>query len=278
MLDKINGEMELVFGNENWLLIFSRNLNKNMIIHIYKSLEKFEGNTLNLIVYTKGGDVNTARMIAKIIHDKFDNINVYVPYMCTSSGTILSLCAHKLYCSPISIFSPIDPHLNGVAGEAEFSISASDIKRVSSLLKDWYCITEQENLIEVLSQDISLASMSSLYTSYEEVRFIAKELISLGGGVDIDKADVIIDKLITNCYSHEYCLTSEEMASYGIKVNKKFDGMEALINVVLDYINYSEEKCYEVIYESVISTRFSTKVQFINVDSNTSSWGNLANV
>ena len=104
MLDKINGEMELVFGNENWLLIFSRNLNKNMIIHIYKSLEKFEGNTLNLIVYTKGGDVNTARMIAKIIHDKFENINVYVPYMCTSSGTILSLCAHELYCSPISIF------------------------------------------------------------------------------------------------------------------------------------------------------------------------------
>ncbi|WP_230854088.1 SDH family Clp fold serine proteinase, partial [Vibrio campbellii] len=135
--------------------------------------------------------VNTARMIAKIIHDKFENINVYVPYMCTSSGTILSLCAHELYCSPISIFSPIDPHLNGVVGEAEFSISASDIKRVSSLLKDWYCITEQENLIEVLSQDISLASMSSLYTSYEEVRFIAKELISLGGGVDIDKVDVI---------------------------------------------------------------------------------------
>ena len=51
MLDKIYGEMELVFGNENCLLIFSRNLNKNMIIHIYKSLEKFEGNTLNSLLY-----------------------------------------------------------------------------------------------------------------------------------------------------------------------------------------------------------------------------------
>ena len=76
-------------------------------------LEKGKG--LDLILHTPGGDIAATESIVKYLKKMFNNdINVYVPQVAMSAGTLIALSSQIIYMGKHSSLGPIDPQLNGI--------------------------------------------------------------------------------------------------------------------------------------------------------------------
>jgi hypothetical protein len=97
---------------------------------------------LNLMVVSAGGDTNASLRIAKILREFGQEIRFYIPSMCASAATQLSLSADKLYMSPHGFLTAIDtkvshqlnPRINPADPPAYVACDA--FRRVMDLLKD----------------------------------------------------------------------------------------------------------------------------------------------
>ncbi len=64
---------------------------------------------LSLIIHTPGGDANAVESIVEYLHAKFEYIEVIVPYLAMSGGSMISLASDKLIMGRQSQLGPIDP-------------------------------------------------------------------------------------------------------------------------------------------------------------------------
>ena len=66
---------------------------------------------LTLILHTPGGDPYAAESIVEYLHAKFDHIEVVVPYLAMSAGSMISLAGDRLLLGRQSQLGPIDPQM-----------------------------------------------------------------------------------------------------------------------------------------------------------------------
>src|SRR5215813_3628520 len=64
---------------------------------------------LALVLYTLGGDANTAWPFVAFLRGYCDELLVLVPFWAHSSGTLIALGADKIYMTRFGTLSPIDP-------------------------------------------------------------------------------------------------------------------------------------------------------------------------
>ena len=64
---------------------------------------------LVLMLHTPGGDPNAVESIVDYLHEKFDHIEVIVPYLAMSGGSMISLAGDGLMLGRQSQLGPIDP-------------------------------------------------------------------------------------------------------------------------------------------------------------------------
>ncbi|MCY4047754.1 MAG: hypothetical protein OXF42_06610 [Candidatus Dadabacteria bacterium] len=67
---------------------------------------------LTLILHTPGGDPNAVESIVEYLHGNFSRIEVIVPYLAMSGGTMISLASDLLALGRQSQLGPIDPQLS----------------------------------------------------------------------------------------------------------------------------------------------------------------------
>ena len=99
---------------------------------------------LSLIIHTPGGDANAVESIVEYLHAKFEYIEVIVPYLAMSGGSMISLASDKLIMGRQSQLGPIDPQFQ--IGNTYYSARAiaegflqakADITRDTSLAHLW---------------------------------------------------------------------------------------------------------------------------------------------
>lgn len=66
---------------------------------------------LTLILHTPGGVTNAAETLVKYLREKFDYIEVVVPALAMSAGTMMALAADRIVMGRQSQLGPIDPQL-----------------------------------------------------------------------------------------------------------------------------------------------------------------------
>jgi hypothetical protein len=66
---------------------------------------------LMLLLNTPGGGLHSSYKVAKALRKAFDEIEVYVPHMAASGGTLISLTGNKIVMGPMSQLSPVDPQV-----------------------------------------------------------------------------------------------------------------------------------------------------------------------
>lgn len=66
---------------------------------------------LTLLLHTPGGLPNAAQSIVEYLHQKFGYIEVIVPVMAMSAGTMISLAANRIIMGRQSQLGPIDPQM-----------------------------------------------------------------------------------------------------------------------------------------------------------------------
>src|SRR5690242_11449194 len=62
-----------------------------------------------LLVYSRGGDTNSAWPIINFLRAFFAEVVVLVPFFAHSAGTLICLGANEIYMSNLATLSPIDP-------------------------------------------------------------------------------------------------------------------------------------------------------------------------
>lgn len=67
---------------------------------------------LTLILHTPGGVINAAESIVDYLRSKFDDIEVIVPALAMSAGTMIALSSNRIVMGRQSQLGPIDPQMN----------------------------------------------------------------------------------------------------------------------------------------------------------------------
>lgn len=114
------------FRNRNLIVYFSNWLNSTNSFNFdindsdmvgfknaSKKLDKNKG--LDIIIHTPGGDPLATDAIVKYLHKFFgDDIEVFIPHLAMSAGTMFSCSCKKIWMSNSSFLGPIDPQFNGI--------------------------------------------------------------------------------------------------------------------------------------------------------------------
>lgn len=182
---------------------------------------------LDVVFYCKGGVVNAARRIARLLHEHTDHLSFIVPHRCESAGTITALAAREIIAGPVAIFSPVDPLLQAspsASGEAPAGVSSEDVRLFGQMAKEWFGLEEGEakrQAMAVMIENIFPTTLTSFYRSVLEARAICVELLSMHLAEESEAQRArIADQLLFGYHSHSYALTRDELAALGLPIRR----------------------------------------------------------
>lgn len=227
--------------DQDTLIIAASHLEMDILPQLYSHLNQLKFvETLNVLLYTRGGDINAARRVALLLHEYCNCLNIVAPYHCQSSGTLLALGASTIYYSPLSIFTAIDPHLHGNQGEQSAALSSADIKLFNEMSQDWFNteLADQNNMLAMLCDHIFPPTLTSFYRTVLEVKEIAKELLTLTGQHCQTTQAHIIDTLMFSFHSHDYAVTGKQLCELGLPCENNHELNQAVWPIV-EYFNQS---------------------------------------
>lgn len=175
---------------------------------------------IDLILYTKGGDVLTALRLVELIYEFTDNFSVIVPYKAYSSGTLICLGASEIVMGRMSELSPVDPNIISPFNtkdndlQNQLPINVEDVYSFISLAKDIVGLKTDESLMNMfmeLTEYVHPLAAGSVYRTHALIRSIAKKLLLMHMDYkDEYKINEIVNILTERLPSHNYMITRKE--------------------------------------------------------------------
>jgi len=115
---------------------------KNAFMAAIHGLDRDKG--LDLILHTPGGQVAATESLVDYLRKMFGtNIEVFIPQIAMSAGTMIACSARKIYMGKQSNIGPIDPQFGGISAPAvieEFERASEEIKKDPSRIPLWQVI------------------------------------------------------------------------------------------------------------------------------------------
>ncbi len=115
---------------------------KNAFMAVIHGMDRTKG--LDLILHTPGGQVAATESLVDYLHKMFGtNIEVFIPQIAMSAGTMIACASRKIYMGKESNIGPIDPQFGGMSAPAvleEFERAAQEIKKDPSRIPLWQVI------------------------------------------------------------------------------------------------------------------------------------------
>lgn len=188
----------------------------------YKLLEDFgSSDKIDLVLFTKGGDVLTALRLVELIYEYTKNFSVIVPYKAYSAGTLICLGASELVMTKMAELSPVDPNVTSIFNPPdEYNpmtkqpINVEDVYSFFTIAKEVVGIKSDEALVNVftnLTEYIHPLAVGSVYRTHALIRSIARNLLMTHmDPMDEYKINEIINNLTENLHSHSYMITRKE--------------------------------------------------------------------
>lgn len=112
---------------------------KNGFMSVIHKLDKTKG--LDLILHTPGGNIAATESLVDYLRSMFGtNLNVFVPQLAMSAGTMIACSAQKIFLGKESSLGPIDPQIGGIPAHGvveEFNRAKSEVKFDASTIPIW---------------------------------------------------------------------------------------------------------------------------------------------
>ena len=112
---------------------------KNGFMSTVHGLDRSKG--LDLILHTPGGQIGATESIVDYLRKMFGgNIEVFVPQIAMSAGTMIALSSLKIHLGKQSNLGPIDPQIGGIPTEGvmlEFKKALQEVKKDPSVIPLW---------------------------------------------------------------------------------------------------------------------------------------------
>lgn len=219
-----------------------------IIEHIKLFVEKeYPLDRIELLIYSRGGDVNTPWPLVSTIRNYTKEFNVIIPLHAHSSATLISLGANEIIMTKTASISPVDPTVanafNPKENNASLGISVEDVTSFFKLAKDTdrAGITGENNLTEVfktLVDKVHPLALGNVKRSHTQIRLLSSKLLQLHlVGEERKKIEGIIDELTEKLYTHYHLINREEGRAFGLENIKDADEIEEklLWEVYSDY-------------------------------------------
>lgn len=106
---------------------------------VMRSMDKNKG--LTLLLHTPGGDPNAAESIVSYLREFFnDDIEVVIPHMAMSAGTMISCASRKIWMGKHSSIGPVDPQISGLPAYniiSEFEEAYNELNQPNPNVNYW---------------------------------------------------------------------------------------------------------------------------------------------
>lgn len=113
-------------------------IDMNGFMSAVNKLDKTKG--LDVILHTPGGNPTATEHIVNYLHSIFKDINVIVPYMAMSAGTMFACASSVIIMGKQSCLGPVDPQFNGIAAfniHKEFMSAKEDLTKNPKSIEYW---------------------------------------------------------------------------------------------------------------------------------------------
>lgn len=162
-------------------------------------LKNIKGKDINFIIHTNGGDCDGADSLSYLLSQVNVYVNVYIPEYAYSAGTMIAICANKIYMNWYSLMGPVDSQVDYEFGD-EYNESFS-VKYIRKL-KDKKWARDREILQSMEANSIYLQDIELLE------KILAKN----------PKRKKIIDSLFSTKFSHEMIYSYKDLKKMGLPI------------------------------------------------------------
>jgi hypothetical protein len=203
---------------------------------------------IDLVLYTRGGFVETPWKIVTKIRQFCQQFNVIIPYRAHSAGTMIAMGADTILMSPMSELGPIDPfvQMRPEPGKAiPFllpDLGVEDVAAYISFLKERVGITDQDalaNNVKSLAEHMTPTLLGRMERIYSHIRVVARKLLALCKP-PLAEATIttIIEALTEKMYAHGHGISIDEAQLVGLMVKPMpTDVGKTVWDLYLDYEN-----------------------------------------
>ena len=218
----------------------------------FRHLEMFNDcSTIDLLIYTRGGDVLTPWRLVQLIREYASRFNVLVPFRCYSAGTLLCLGADEIVMGKMGELGPIDPSVVNAFNPpdpnnpaARIPVNIEDVYSYLALAgeKAGVCSTDQQvKAFTLLVDRIHPLALGNVHRNYMLIRSLAKKLLSMHHQPIRDgRIEHIVDHLTEKLYAHSHMISRREaIEEINLPVNLPDKTLEQLMWSL--YKDYSEE-------------------------------------
>ncbi len=187
---------------------------KNAFMAVIYQLDRSKG--LDLILHTPGGEVAATESLIDYLREMFDlNIEVFVPQIAMSAGTVVACASKLIHMGKQSNLGPIDPQIGGLPASAildEFEKAAREIKEQPEKIPLWQVIVSKYHPSLILSCENAIEWSKEIAKKYLETGMFSKD------------ADIDISKIVNHLSDHKKMKTHfrhiglKEAQKIGLKI------------------------------------------------------------
>lgn len=190
-------------------------IDTNGFVNALAGLDKEKG--LDLILHTPGGDPTATEGIVKYLRDNFTDINIIIPHMAMSAGTMLACSSNLILMAGHSYIGPVDPQFNGIPAydiKKEFDNAKKEMVKNPSSAPYWNQMLNKypPAFYNIVNDAIELSS--------ELIKEWLKKYMMPGKTTNVEK---IVKKLNSNNKSHAKHFCFKECEDMGLIVKRLED-------------------------------------------------------
>jgi len=189
---------------------------KNSFMTTVHKLERDKG--LDLILHTPGGGIAATESLIDYLRKMFGtNIEVFIPQIAMSAGTMMACAGRKIFMGKESNIGPIDPQLEGVPAYGvleEFAKAITEAEKNPNSIPIWRAIIEKYHPTFIGECDNAIKWSKEIVAEWLTTGMFEKDFDRIG------KADKIVQKLTCrdDLKTHERHIHAEQAKAIGLKI------------------------------------------------------------
>lgn len=188
----------------------------------YRHLEMGQkGLPIDILLYTRGGDVLTPWRLVHLIREYTDRFSVLVPFKAYSAGTLICLGSDEIVMGKMGELGPIDPSVVNAFNPQDPSnpssrvpVNIEDVYSYLALVREKAGVEQQEELakiIRLLGEKIHPLALGNVHRNWLLIRSLAQRLLNLRQElIDENKVKNIIYSLTEKLYAHNHMIPRRE--------------------------------------------------------------------
>lgn len=201
---------------------------------------------IDLLLITRGGHTLTPLRLMSLLREFAGKVNVLVPYMAHSAGTLIALGADEIVMGAMGELGPVDPSVGNqfnpilesedIQGTVHpkprprIPISVEDVTSYLNFAKSHAALDPagMAQAYSALTSQVHPLALGNILRHHNLIRHLAKTLLlmHMDAETDKEKINLIVKKLTEELYSHEYTITRDEAVRLDLKVVKPTEQVE----------------------------------------------------